>query len=307
MTTVIKATGLTREFRTGALPSKNAATRALADVSFTVNEGMVYGLLGRNGAGKTTLMSIITGQDRPTRGTIEVLGHAPFEHAPTSEAVSFIRDNQRYPDDFTLRFALKSAARFRPNWDAELAARLSDTFRLPSKTPIKKYSRGQLSALAIILGLAARTPLTLLDEPYLGLDATARQAFYDILLNEQLNHPRTFLISTHLVTEMENIFDHAIVIDRGRIALDSPVDDLSGTYTLVSGLGTRVAEFTRDAPVLQTRTVGALVSTLVAKSFSKSDIDSARADGLEVAPADLQSVVSALGATSEQPADQADA
>lgn len=285
----IEGENLTRRF---------GSTTALDSVNLAVQPNTVCGLLGRNGAGKTTLMSLITGQDRATSGRILVNGRSPFENAPTLAGISFIRDNQRYPDDFTLRYALKSAAMFRPHWDADFAHRLADAFRLPPKTAIKKYSRGQASALAIVLGLAARTPITLLDEPYLGLDATARQMFYDLLLDEQLNHPRTFLISTHLVSEMESIFDRVIVLDSGRVVMDSSMDDLHGQFALISGVKSQVDAHTLGMTEVHKRVVGGLVSVLVQGSIPDEQVAAMRSAGLDVSPADLQSVVTALGAHS---------
>ncbi|SNS59836.1 ABC-2 type transport system ATP-binding protein [Micrococcales bacterium KH10] len=282
----IEGAELTRQF---------GAMTALNEVDITVQQGSVCGLLGRNGAGKTTLMSLITGQDRPTSGTIKVLGHNPYEHDRTVQAISFIRDNQRYPDDFRLRHALKATRMFRPNWDEALAERLVEVFRLPAKTAIKKYSRGQISSLAIVLGLASRTPITLLDEPYLGLDATARQTFYDVLIEEQMQHPRTFLISTHLVAEMENIFDSVIVLDRGSVVLNATMDDLHGKFVQISGLKARVEEFAAAHRVVSTRTVGSLATALIHNNLDGDARHRATELGLEWERADLQSVVSALG------------
>src|SRR5699024_2072722 len=103
-----------------------------------------------------------------------VNGHTPFEHAPTVEQMCFVRDNQRYPDDYTLKHCLRAGAISFPDWDADFAQKLVSRFQVPEKTIVKKYSRGQFSALGIIMGLASRAPITFFDEPYLGLDATAR-------------------------------------------------------------------------------------------------------------------------------------
>ena len=109
----IRLTGVSRRF---------GRTTALADVTTEVPSGIVCGLLGRNGAGKTTLMSILAGHDRPSAGTVEVLGSEPFEHAAVMSSISLIRDNQRYPEDFKLKHVLRVAPRFHERWDAQLAA-----------------------------------------------------------------------------------------------------------------------------------------------------------------------------------------
>lgn len=135
---------------------------ALDDITLTVPEGSICGLLGRNGAGKTTIMSILAGQDRPTSGIAEVFGEQPFENESILSRISFVRDNQKYPDNYRLHHVLRIAPEFAPNWNADVAAELIDGFRIPDRTPVKKFSRGQLSAIAIVLGLASRAPLTLL-------------------------------------------------------------------------------------------------------------------------------------------------
>lgn len=103
MTTAIDIRGVSRSF---------GRAKALDDVSLTVPQDTILGLLGRNGAGKTTLMSIIAGQDRASEGQVEVLGHAPFEHAPTLRQIIYVRDNQRYPDDYKLHHVLRIAPSF---------------------------------------------------------------------------------------------------------------------------------------------------------------------------------------------------
>ena len=177
MTAVIQTRQLTKRYK---------ETLALDAVDLTLEENTIYGLLGRNGAGKTTLMSILTAQNFATSGTARVFGENPYENARVLQRICFVRESQKYPDDATAAHALRIARIFYPNWDQEFAARLIDDFQLPLKTRIKKLSRGQLSAVGVIIGLASRAEITFFDEPYLGLDAVARQIFYDRLLDELL-------------------------------------------------------------------------------------------------------------------------
>src|SRR5690625_2929106 len=149
MTAAIEVRSVTRTY---------GRTTALDDASFAVPAGSITGLLGRNGAGKTTIMSIIAGQDRATSGEVLVNGHTPFEHAPTLAQISYVRDNQRYPDNYRLGHVLRIAPHFAANWDEDLAAELVERFMIPTSTRISKLSRGQLSAVAVVLGLASRTP-----------------------------------------------------------------------------------------------------------------------------------------------------
>src|SRR5262249_40772508 len=150
----------------------------------------------------TTLMQIITGQQFASSGTVEVMGASPVENDTVLTNVCFVRENLRYPEWFTVRHSLRAAALLFPRWDEAFAQSLVDEFRLPRFRQMRKLSRGMLSAVGVIIGLASRAPLTLFDEPYLGLDAVARQLFYDRLLADYAEHPRTIVLSTHLIDEV---------------------------------------------------------------------------------------------------------
>lgn len=281
MTAAIEVTGLTRRF--GSL-------RAVDDVSFAVEEGTICGLLGRNGAGKTTLMQLLTGQDFATSGSIRVFGQSPVENAGVLQNVCFIKESQKYPDDFKVKHVLKSAPWFFRNWDADLAARLVTDFRLPVDRRIKKLSRGQLSSVGVIVGLASRAPLTFFDEPYLGLDAVARQLFYDRLLEDYSEHPRTVILSTHLIDEVSNLLEHVLVIDDGRIIMDESAEALRGTASNVVGTKADVEAFTKGRSVLHREGIGGIASATI-ESLTTADRKAATAAGLELSPVSLQQLI----------------
>lgn len=200
----------------------------IQDVSFTIEENKIYGLLGRNGAGKTTIMHMITAQLFPSGGELKVFGEHPYENNRVLTRMSFIKESQKYPDVFRIADVLDIAADLYPNWDQGFAEQLIEDFRLPVKRRMKKLSRGMLSSVGIIVGLASRAPLTIFDEPYLGLDAVARNLFYERLLEDYAEHPRTVILSTHLIDEVSNMLEHVIVIDNGKILLDEEADSLRG-------------------------------------------------------------------------------
>lgn len=284
MTIAIEARSLTRD---------HGNTRALDNVSFAIHRNTITGLLGRNGAGKTTFMALATGQDRPTSGTVLVNGHSPFEHAPTVEQMCFIRDNQRYPDDYALKHCLRAGAISFPNWDARFAEELVAKFRIPMKTVVKKMSRGQISALAIVLGFASRAPITFFDEPYLGLDATARSLFYDTLLADFAAQPRTFVVSTHLISEMDRILERVVLLDEGAVKHDADVDELRGLAHQVTGRDDDVAAYTNELHVLRKHRIGGLATAIVEGS---PDREAAARCRVDLAPVSLQDLVAAYGA-----------
>lgn len=282
---VVRVEGLSKSYGHGA-----NAVHAVADASFALEENRIHGLLGRNGAGKTTLMQLLTGQEFATRGRIEVFGESPVENARVLERVCFIKESQRYPEDFRVRHVLKSAPSFFPDWDDAFAHELVQRFRVPADRRVKKLSRGQLSAVGVIVGLASRAPLTFFDEPYLGLDAVARQLFYDILLADFAEHPRTVVLSTHLIDEVSNLLEHVVVIDDGRIIIDADADELRGSAVDVVGTRSAVDSFTTGREVLHRAGLGGLATATVA-GFTDADRAAAQQAGLELAPVSLQQLV----------------
>jgi len=281
MTTVVEVAGLTKRF---------GKFTAVDDASFSVKENTIYGLLGRNGAGKTTMMQLLTGQQFATAGSIRVFGESPVENAAVLGKICFIKESQAYPEEFKPKHVFASAPWFFENWDAEFARRLIAEFRVPLGRRMKKLSRGQLSAVGVIVGLASRAPLTFFDEPYLGLDAVARQIFYDRLLEDFAEHPRTVILSTHLIDEVSALLDHVIVINDGRIIIDEEADTLRGSATTITGTKTAVDRFVGQRAVLHRDVPGGLSSVTI----EKLDADERRvalAAGLELGPVSLQQLV----------------
>ena len=281
MTNVVEVSGLTKRF--GSL-------EAVKDATFTVGENKIYGLLGRNGAGKTTMMQLLTGQDFATSGTVSVFGQSPVENASVLQHISFIKESQRYPEDFKVKHVFRSAPWFFANWDADFAEQLVAEFRLPLDRRIKKLSRGQVSAIGVVVGLASRAPLTFFDEPYLGLDAVARQLFYDRLLSDYAEHPRTVILSTHLIDEVANLLEHVIVIDDGRIIIDQDAESLRSTATNLVGAASAVDAFVGAREILHRDAIGGLASVTVA-GLSAAEKSAANAAGLELSPVSLQQLI----------------
>lgn len=249
----VSVTGLTRRYR-GHL--------ALDDVTIDFGGPSITGLLGRNGAGKTTLLRLVAAQELPSQGQVLVFGASPVENDAVLRRMVFVREDQTFPD-FKVRHALKAASWFYPNWSDAAAAALVEEFELPTGRAVKKLSRGMRSALSIVIGLAARAEVTLFDEPYAGLDAVARQLFYDRLLTEYAEHPRTIVLSTHLVDEVAGLLERVVMIDGGRVVLDAPADDLRGAFTAVSGPAAAVETLVEGRRVWGRRRVAARESVVV--------------------------------------------
>jgi ABC-2 type transport system ATP-binding protein len=264
---------------------------ALDAVSTVIEENAITGLLGRNGAGKTTLLQLLAGHRAPTSGRVEVLGGRPYENDAVLGRLCFIKEGQRYPDHFRVRDALDSAALMFPGWDADLARSLVSDFDLPTRRPIKKLSRGMTSAVGIVIGLASRAPITLFDEPYLGLDAVARQLFYDRLLATYADDPRTVVLSTHLIEEIAGLLERVLLIDRGRVLLDADAESLRGSALTVTGPRAAVTAFADRHELLHTESLGGHSRAVVRLH---GPADDAADGGLSAEPTTLQQLVVAM-------------
>ncbi|MDO5493726.1 MAG: ABC transporter ATP-binding protein [Nesterenkonia sp.] len=264
---------------------------ALDRVSLSLERDVIHGLLGRNGAGKTTLMSLMTAQDWPSTGDVEVLGQRPHENEKVLPRICFVREDQRYIDDARAAHAFRAAARAFPRWDQAVADRLMADFRVPERTRIKKMSKGQRSAVGVIIGIASRAEVTFFDEPYMGLDAVARQLFYDRLLEDYAEHPRTIVLSSHLIDEIAHLVENVVVIDGGRILVDEPAEVLRGRAVTLVGRAEAVEEIVGSREVLHREALGRMVRTTVLGALD--DAERHRVDELDVdlVPVSLQQLV----------------
>jgi len=271
-------------------------TTVLDGVGTEIREGAVHGLLGNNGAGKTTLMRLIAGKIRPTRGQVRVFGADPFENDAITQQICFCAESQLYPDSFRVRDVLSAGRLLYPTWDDTCADELVEEFGLSGRLMVKRLSRGQRSAVGIVAGLASRAPLTIFDEPYLGLDASSRQTFYQRLIADCAQSPRTVILSTHLIDEVADLLEHVLVLDHGRLVLDAAADDLRGRAVSVTGPADQVETFAGTTRrVHEENLLGQRRVTLLG-----DDIDAAAAQmlGLDVKPVSLQDfVVQSTGRT----------
>lgn len=280
--TAIQVRGITRRYRSAT---------ALDGVTVSFEKDMIHGLLGRNGAGKTSLMSVITGQDWPTEGEVEVFGQRPHENEQVLPRICFVREDQRYIDDSKAIHAFKAAALAFPNWDWDFAEQLIADFNLPQQTRIKKMSKGQRSAVGVIIGLASRADVTFFDEPYMGLDAVARQLFYDRLLEDYAEHPRTIVLSSHLIDEIAHLIESVVLIDAGKVLLDEPVEQLRDRAVTLVGRAEAVAEIVGGHEVLNRESLGRMARTTVLGALSESEQRRVTELDIDVVPVSLQQLV----------------
>lgn len=260
---------------------------ALKNINFEINRNKIYGLLGRNGAGKTSLLSLIASFREPTSGRITINGEEPFENARIMEQVNFLYNKNYQEESVNVTEILEDVEMFRPNFDKEYANYLVDRFKLDRQKPVKKFSKGMQSALNVIIGLSSRTPITIFDEVYLGMDAPSRDIFYKELLKEQENHPRIFILSTHLVSEMEYLFDEVLIIKNGMLLLHEEFDTLVARGATITGNAELVDEFVRSKKQLNVETLGRTKAVTIFGELTELEKREARDAGLEIAPVSL--------------------
>lgn len=259
---------------------KYRSTTALADVTVSVPEHAIVGLVGRNGAGKTTLLKIIAGYLRPTSGEVSVFEQQPFDNLFVAANSILIDDSMVFPEVLALGEILDSCQRFYPNWDDLIARRLMTYFEFNENTYYYELSKGKKSTFKIIIGIATRAPLTLFDEPTSGMDRSVRQDFYRALLKDYLQHPRTIIISSHHIEEIEHLLAQLILIDNGKVRLHLPMDDIRDYAIGIKGEHEKVREWLKGKDVLYEEEIG--IDDYYAVVTKENHLPSAEANGFAI-------------------------
>lgn len=207
----------------------------LKPIQLSLTDNKTIGLIGRNGAGKTSLLSLLASYRLPTSGQVLIDGEEAFENDEKMEQVVFI-----YPEDYTeetdkVEDILTLMSRYLPNYDSDYAAHLVERFKLPLDKKVNELSKGMQSALNVTTGLASRAPITIFDEAYLSMDAPSRELFYEELQEDQIKHPRLIILSTHLVSEAEYLFDEVAILHKGELLYHEEYDSLVSKGMTITG------------------------------------------------------------------------
>jgi ABC-2 type transport system ATP-binding protein len=209
------------------------STTALDGVDLNIAEGRIVGLIGPNGAGKSTALNAILGLT-PYQGELKVLGLDPWnERDQLMRDVSFISDVAVLPRWIRVSQALDYVAGVHPRFDRAKAEALLAKTTIKRSSKVRELSKGMVTQLHLALVMAIDAKLLVLDEPTLGLDILYRKKFYDSLLNDYFDHSRTILVTTHQVEEIQDVLTDVMFIDRGRIVLESSMEDFETRYTEV--------------------------------------------------------------------------
>jgi ABC-2 type transport system ATP-binding protein len=273
--------------RFGGVPALDALDLRLAP-------DKIHGLLGRNGSGKSTLAAVLAGFRQPDEGRVLIdggdlgAGLPPYEDAVVTSRICLIRESGDLVDSAPVKHVLGLASSLRPYWNDDLAGELLDKFEVPTRKKVQKLSRGKKSALGVVLGLASRAPLTIFDESYLGMDVPSRNLFYDALLADYTEIPRTIVLSTHLVSEVSALLEEVVILDSGKLVTQSPVDSLRGRGASIVGAAAAVDELTTGLTVLAEQRLGGTKSVTVLGDLDDALLTKAHSAGLEIGPVGLQ-------------------
>jgi ABC-2 type transport system ATP-binding protein len=220
--TVVSVTGVTRRF---------GAKTALDDVTLTVPRGTVYGLVGANGAGKTTLIKHVLGLLRAECGSVRVFGLDPVaDPVGVLSRIGYLSEENDLPGWMRVDELLRYSRAFYAGWDDAYAEELRRTFTLDPKARVKNLSKGQKARAGLLVALAYRPELLVLDEPSSGLDPIVRRDILSAVIRTIADEGRTVLFSSHLLEEVERVADHVTMINQGRIVFSAPLETIKESH-----------------------------------------------------------------------------
>jgi ABC-2 type transport system ATP-binding protein len=259
MSTVLETTQLSKRY---------GRTWALQDCTLTLPAGRVAALVGPNGAGKTTLLNLSAGLLEPTGGSVQVFGRSPLQQrAETLPRLGFVTQDHPLYKDFAVADLLRLGHHLNPRWDDALARARIQHLGIPLNRPAGKLSGGQQAQVALVLALAKRPDLLLLDEPLASLDPLARRDFLRTLMDGQIDSGLTVLLSSHIIGDLERVCDYLIILSASRVQLVGDIQEILRTHmrlvgprqdvTAIAGVRTIVeASHTARQTTLLVRTTG---------------------------------------------------
>jgi ABC-2 type transport system ATP-binding protein len=259
--------------------------KAIDHLSFEIEENRITGLIGRNGAGKTTLLKMIVGYLKPTSGELKVFSEKPLNSLDVSANSIFIDDTMTFPDSLTLIDILTEVAPFYAHWSSSLAKGLFDYHSFNPKQPHSNLSKGSKSTFNSILGIASRCPLTIFDEPTTGMDSAVRKDFYRALLKDYLEYPRTIILSSHLLSELEGILEDILLINQGTKLLHLPALELKELAVGIRGNAQAVLRFVEGKEIIsQEDFARGNLYVVIRRELIQQQLEQIRQSGLEVLP-----------------------
>lgn len=268
------------------LTKKYGEVVALDNVSLSVGEDKICGLLGRNGAGKTTLLNLITNKIVPTEGQIFVDGEPIRENDSALSRIFYMSEQNLYPPSARVMNMFKWTREFYQGFNLDYAMKLAERFELNTRRKMKELSTGYASIFKAILTLASGAEILLFDEPVLGLDAIHREMLYKEILSNYIEQPKTIILSTHLIDEIADILEEVMIIKKGKLIIRQNTEELLASAYTVSGEVAKVDQYTRGRNSVGEETLHNSKSVIVMNG--ERDDTLARSLGLTLGKVELQ-------------------
>ena len=247
--------------------------RVLDNVSLTIEENKIYGLLGRNGAGKTTLLNIISNRIFQSEGSVKIDDEDVNENSNVTGKIYYMTEQDLYPESMKIKDLFKWTKEFYKDFDMDYALDLSKKFGLKINKKFKELSTGYSSICKIIITLSSGAEILLFDEPVLGLDANHRDMFYRELVANYIDKPKTIILSTHIIEEVSEILEKVVIIKEGKVLGDKEVESLLGEAYLVSGPGEKVEKYIEGKKCINIESIaGFKAATIIGKITNENKI-----------------------------------
>lgn len=234
METIIKADNICKAY---------GAKYALDKFSIDIEANNIIGLIGKNGSGKTTFMKNAAGIIIQTTGDISLFDENPYNNLKVQKRLIYSYHDIPFPGHVTLRKLLWQYTLLFDNFDYEFAVRMMKYFTLNENNKYFALSQGMKSTFNFICAIASRSEITMLDEPVLGMDVTVRKAVYDILMRDYMEHPRSFIISSHILNELEGILSQIILVEKGKLVLYKDIDEVRQMAFRIDGSKQQITDF----------------------------------------------------------------
>lgn len=249
--------------KTDTLGKRYGKSWAVRNCSLQIPQGAVAGLVGLNGAGKTTLLHLATGLLKPDEGTITVLDKSLEKLAAISPSIGFVAQERSLYRSFTVNETLTFGKKLNPHWDDAYAHTLTERLQLPRKRQVGKLSGGQQAQLALLMALAKKPALLLLDEPFANIDPLMKRELSKILMEAAVERPMTMLVSSHSVSDLEAICDYLIILSSSQVKLSEEVDHMKEQHKLLIGPAEHFDSLANTYTVLQASHTGRQSTALV--------------------------------------------
>ncbi len=269
---------------------------AVQGLNLSVQSGSVCAFLGQNGAGKSSTIKMLLGMVHPTSGTGSIFGHRidrEKESLLIRQKVAFVAEDKRLYDYMTVGQIVRFTKSFFPHWNHDLERRLLEQFELPPERKIRQLSKGMRTKLALLMGFARGSELLILDEPTEGLDPVAIEDVLQIVVSLAAQGTTVFF-SSHQIAEVEQVADQVLMIDRGKLVLDAPMDQVKEQYRQIQAVFPEPVEERdfRVAGIENVRTEGRTVSLVASHNVDTivEHVRMLRAGSIDVAPLSLKEI-----------------